>query len=238
MEDKEEQPQNLMGKGQNMNSKSEKDLNLSGTSDSDDNVSNNSRTKRREKGAKRKFFKVHENEKKEKQEEQPEEEEEEEEIMTSVRLPAVKQQSSSEASSERSFVSSSGLVRGPRRSKTVRRRQLKHKALTEHTDTCGSPVGVEFAEDNNSCNFVAHFDFQLLDPLGQPTVTAGGDYCIHTCCLSVPTFQYLAKQNKCKVKTMFTTGEIVVPAEWIIDDTCLLSIWLWTFDTLANLVCS
>ena len=38
---------------------------------------------------------------------------------------------------------------------------------------------------------------------------------------SVPTFQNLAKQNKFQVKTMFTTGDIVGPAEWIIHDTCL-----------------
>ena len=37
-----------------------------------------------------------------------------------------------------------------------------------------------------------------------------------------PTFQNQAKQNKYQVKTMFTTGEIVGVAEWIIDDTCLV----------------
>ena len=39
---------------------------------------------------------------------------------------------------------------------------------------------------------------------------------------SVPSFQNLAKQNKFQVKTMFTTGETVGLAEWIIDDTCLV----------------
>ena len=38
----------------------------------------------------------------------------------------------------------------------------------------------------------------------------------------VPTFRNLAEQNKFQVKTMFTTGEIVGLAEWIIDDTCLV----------------
>ena len=61
-----------------------------------------------------------------------------------------------------------------------------------------------------------------IDPLGQPTVTAGRDhYCFCTCCPSVPTFQNLAKQNK--AKTLFATGETVGLAEWIIDDTCLVS---------------
>ena len=44
----------------------------------------------------------------------------------------------------------------------------------------------------------------------------------------VPTFQNLAKQNKFKVKTMFTTGENVGLAEWIIDDTCLVFRYLYT----------
>ena len=36
---------------------------------------------------------------------------------------------------------------------------------------------------------------------------------------SVPTFKNLAKQNKFQLKTMFTTGDIVDLAKWIIDDT-------------------
>ena len=40
-----------------------------------------------------------------------------------------------------------------------------------------------------------------------------------------PHFQKLAKKNIFPVKkTMFTTGETVGLAEWIIDDTCLVSI--------------
>ena len=40
-------------------------------------------------------------------------------------------------------------------------------------------------------------------------------------CVSVLTFQNLAKQNKFQAKTMFTTGKTVGLAEWIIDNTCL-----------------
>ena len=40
----------------------------------------------------------------------------------------------------------------------------------------------------------------------------------------VPTFQGLAKQNECQMKTMFITGETRGLAEWIIDDTCLVFI--------------
>ena len=45
---------------------------------------------------------------------------------------------------------------------------------------------------------------------------------VFTCVVrtSVTTFQNLAKQNKFQAKTMFTTGETVGLAEWIIDDTC------------------
>ena len=59
----------------------------------------------------------------------------------------------------------------------------------------------------------------ITDPLGRPTVTAGCDHCFRTCCPSVPHF---SKQNEFQAKTMFTTGETVGLAEWIIDDTCLI----------------
>ena len=39
---------------------------------------------------------------------------------------------------------------------------------------------------------------------------------------SVSTFQNLAKQNKYQAKTMFTTGETLVLAEWITDYTCIV----------------
>ena len=42
----------------------------------------------------------------------------------------------------------------------------------------------------------------------------------------VPTFQNLAKQNNFQAKTMFTTDETLGLAEWIIDDTCILLLFL------------
>ena len=63
--------------------------------------------------------------------------------------------------------------------------------------------------------------FKKIDPLGQPTVTAGRDNCFRTCRPSVPTFQNLSKLTK--VQRMFATGKTVGLAEWIIDDTCLSS---------------
>ena len=39
-------------------------------------------------------------------------------------------------------------------------------------------------------------------------------------------FQNLAKQNKFQANTMFTTGETLGLAEWIIDDTCLVIVIL------------
>ena len=71
--------------------------------------------------------------------------------------------------------------------------------------------------------------FTQIDPLGRPTITAGSDNSSHTCCPSVrpsyvsSTVQNLSKQNKFQVKTMFTTGETRGLAEWIIDDTCLVT---------------
>ena len=51
----------------------------------------------------------------------------------------------------------------------------------------------------------------------------------------VPTFQNIAKQNKFQAKTIFTTGETMALAEWIIDYICLgqviflyyMKIWIW-----------
>ena len=39
---------------------------------------------------------------------------------------------------------------------------------------------------------------------------------------SIPTFQNLAIQNKFQAKKLFTTGETVGLAEWIMYDTCLV----------------
>ena len=66
------------------------------------------------------------------------------------------------------------------------------------------------------------FDWWFVDPLGQPTVTAGSDNYFPTCYLSVrPYFSNLAKAKQ--QKTMIATGETVGLAEWIIDDTCLVT---------------
>ena len=51
----------------------------------------------------------------------------------------------------------------------------------------------------------------FFDPLGRTTKSH-----MLSVRLSVHTFQNLAEQNKFQVKTMFTTGEIVGLAEWII----------------------
>ena len=62
------------------------------------------------------------------------------------------------------------------------------------------------------------------DPLGRPTVTAGSDHCFCTCRPFVrPSVRpHFSKQNKFKAKTMFTTGETVGLAKWIINDICLV----------------
>ena len=67
---------------------------------------------------------------------------------------------------------------------------------------------------------------------------AGSDHCFHTCCpyvhTSVRTFQNLAKQNMLQLKTMFTTGEILSLAEWIIDDYCLIFIFIYLLQLLKR----
>ena len=59
----------------------------------------------------------------------------------------------------------------------------------------------------------------ISDPLGRPTVMAGGDHCFRTCCSFISLGQ---KQNKFQAKATLTTSETVGLAEWIIDDTCLV----------------
>ena len=82
--------------------------------------------------------------------------------------------------------------------------------------------------DTGLCNY------SYIDPLGQPTATAGSDHCFWTCrpfvCTSGRKHErtHFSKQNKFQVKTLFTTGEAVGLAEWIIDDTCLVTFFiLW-----------
>ena len=67
------------------------------------------------------------------------------------------------------------------------------------------------------------WDRNVPQYLIRPTITAGRDNCFRTWCLSVcPSPLFKIKQNKFQAKTMFTTGETVGLAEWIIDDPCLL----------------
>ena len=71
----------------------------------------------------------------------------------------------------------------------------------------------------NQLNFRA-FSKLYHDPRGRPTVTAGSDHYFCTFCPSVlPHFSNLQKQQKIMVATCETVGL----AEWIIDDTCLVS---------------
>ena len=42
---------------------------------------------------------------------------------------------------------------------------------------------------------------ERIDPLGQPTVTAGSDHRFRTCCPYVRTFQNPAKQTKFQAKS-------------------------------------
>ena len=63
----------------------------------------------------------------------------------------------------------------------------------------------------------------LADPQSLPVVIIVFAHVIRpSVCLS-PFIQNLAEQNKFQAKTMFATGETVGLAEWIIDDTCLVT---------------
>ena len=61
---------------------------------------------------------------------------------------------------------------------------------------------------------------ESIDPLSQPKATAGRDHCFRTCCPSVNSRK--TKQQK----TMFATGVTMGLAEWIIDDTCLVPVFI------------
>ena len=72
-------------------------------------------------------------------------------------------------------------------------------------------------------NEFAHINLSFsFDPLGRPTVTAGSDHCFCTCRTYVCS-SLLFKTKQFQAKTKFTIGETVGLAEWIIDDTCLVS---------------
>ena len=55
---------------------------------------------------------------------------------------------------------------------------------------------------------------RYVDPLGQPTITAGNDHCFHTC--PSPYFKNRAKRSKFQVKAVIATGGIVGLAQGII----------------------
>ena len=63
----------------------------------------------------------------------------------------------------------------------------------------------------------------FIDPLGRATVRAGPVGIIGFAHVVRPFVPTISKQNKFKAKTMLATGKIVGLAEWIIDDTCLVS---------------
>ena len=68
----------------------------------------------------------------------------------------------------------------------------------------------------------------LADPQSRPVVIIVFAHVVRP---SVPTFPNLAKQNKFLAKTMFTTGETVGLAEWIIDDSYLVFVW-WRLEKM------
>ena len=70
--------------------------------------------------------------------------------------------------------------------------------------------------------FMAIFQ-QFFDPLSQPKVTAGRDN-LFSHMLSVRTSPFFKSSKTKQQKTMVATFETVGLAEWIIDDTCLVTI--------------
>ena len=76
---------------------------------------------------------------------------------------------------------------------------------------------------------------KVVDPRGRPTVTAGNDHYFRTCCLYVrpsvrPSPLLKISQNKTKVqaKLVFVIGGTVGLAEWIIEDTHVLLLLLFS----------
>ena len=66
----------------------------------------------------------------------------------------------------------------------------------------------------------------VLIHLANPKFMASRDHCIRSCCPFVGTYVPLFKSRKTKQqKTMFATGVTMDPAEWIIDDTCLVNVF-------------
>ena len=67
-----------------------------------------------------------------------------------------------------------------------------------------------------------------FDPLGQPKVTAERDHCFRTCCPSVRLSPLFKSRETKQQKTLFATGVTMGLAEWIIDDTCLVQIRMFS----------
>ena len=63
----------------------------------------------------------------------------------------------------------------------------------------------------------------FFDPLGQPKVTAGRDNCFRTCCPSVRSYILFKSRKTKQQNTIFATGVTMGLAEWIIDDTSLVT---------------
>ena len=80
-------------------------------------------------------------------------------------------------------------------------------------------------------------NLNFFDPLGRPTVIVYAHVVRPLVRTFIQTFQNLAKQNKFQAKTMFTTGETVGIAEWIMDDTCLVSAYFFISDAVKWQTC-
>ena len=62
----------------------------------------------------------------------------------------------------------------------------------------------------------------IFYPQGQTTVTTGSDNCFHTFRTSVRPSPLSKSKTYFKRKQCIATLETVGPADWIIDDTCLV----------------
>ena len=69
---------------------------------------------------------------------------------------------------------------------------------------------------NYGLSYTRYILIQEADPQSQPVVIIVFAHVVR------PHFSKYTKQNKFQAKTLFTTGQTVDLAEWIIDDTCLV----------------
>ena len=68
----------------------------------------------------------------------------------------------------------------------------------------------------------------LADPQSRLVVITVFTHVVRPIRPSVPTFQNLVKQNKCQVRAIFTIGETVCLAEWIIDAPVLFKFYFFS----------